>query len=242
MARLYEDARIIPNEGGTRHYPITMRVFEAVGAGALLVTDDLPGTDLIFQPGRHYAILGPDIAAQAKALLGDLDGMQRMADAALAHGLAHHTYDHRVDELFEIADKTDKREIAPATARSELGTLVDRDAEVQRVAHVGAPQLEEELADRQVFDAHTLEAHRLAPGKMETVAVRADDIAGLEEILRGARRFIYVDGPGRGLDEWLSVEHPRAVVHRADGLVKVDLMAESYRVHPHEVVEDTPRP
>ena len=240
MARLYEDARIIPNEGGTRHFPITMRAFEAVGAGAVLVTHDLPGTDLIFQPGKHYAILGDDIADQVKSLLTDMDALQEMADSALAHARDFHTYDHRVDELFEIAAHTTKRTIAPRAAMSGLAAMIDHDAEVQRVAQVGAPELADELVDRQVFEAASLERERLAPGKMETVAMRTDDIDGFEEILLGARRYIYVEGAAVGLEAFLSSQHPEAVVDRRDGLTRVDLMAESYRVHPHEVVEDTP--
>lgn len=236
MARLYEQARIIVNEGGTRHYPITMRVFETVGAGAALVTDDVPGTDLIFRPGEHYAILADDIGTQVSTLLSDVEAIQRMADAALAHGLDHHTYDHRVDELFHIVATTTKRSIPPPPSRSDLATLIDRDVEVQRVAQVGAPDLADDLDSRQVFDAHALEPGRLAPAKMETVAVRGDDVSGLSGVLRSARRYLYFEGAARGLDEFLASEHPQAIVERSGALTRVDLVAESYRVLPHETV------
>jgi hypothetical protein len=169
-----------------------------------------------------------------------MNALQEMADSALAHARDFHTYDHRVDELFEIAAHTTKRTIAPRAAMSGLAAMIDHDAEVQRVAQVGAPELADELVDRQVFEAVSLERERLAPGKMETVAMRTDDIDGFEEILLGARRYIYVEGAAVGLEAFLSSQHPEAVVDRRDGLTRVDLMAESYRVHPHEVVEDTP--
>jgi len=54
MIALYGDARIVVNDGGPRHLPITMRVFEALGAGALLLTEDIPGTDTILNRGEHY--------------------------------------------------------------------------------------------------------------------------------------------------------------------------------------------
>lgn len=240
MAALYNEARVIPNEGGTRHYPITMRVFEAVGAGAVLLTDDLPGTDLIFQPGRHYAVLGDDVAAQTKGLLGDLDAMQAMADSALAHARGHHMYDHRVDELFEIARSTGKRPLPDRPRLSPVAALIDRDVEVQRVAQVGLPGLADELNDRQVFDAGRLEPERLAPEKMETVAIQADDVSGMAGLLRAARRYLYFVGEPSGLAEYLHSEQPQAVTARLDGLTRVDLMAESYRVHPHEVIQDFP--
>lgn len=242
MARLYEEARIIPNEGGTRHYPITMRVFEAIGAGAVLVTDDLPGTDLLFERDRHYVVLGPDIAAQVEGLLANMEGMQAMADAALAHARAFHTYDHRVDELFTIAADSSKRTAPASSVRSELAVLIDADAEVQRVAHVGAPELPDELQSRQVFDALELEADRMAPEKMETVAIRGDDVTHLTDVLRAARRYLYFDGAARGLEAFLVEEHPDAVVDRHGNLTRVDLLAESYRILPHEVVEGTHQP
>ena len=49
---LYGDARSVLNDGGTRHLPIPMRVFETAGAGALLVTGPAPGLDLIL--GEDY--------------------------------------------------------------------------------------------------------------------------------------------------------------------------------------------
>ena len=239
MARLYEDARVIPNEGGTRHYPITMRVFEAVGAGAVLLTDDLPGTDLIFHPGRHYAVLGDDIASQVKGLLADVEGMQAMADAALAHARGLHTYDHRVDEMLTIAAATTKRSIESAPSRSALAGLIDRDVEVQRVAQIGAPELADELTDRQVFDAIALEPARMAPGKMETVALAAEDVSDFHHILLAARRYLYFAGAAKGLAEFLAGYHPEALVEHFGDLIRVDLLAESYRVLPHELVEES---
>lgn len=238
MAALYEEARIIPNEGGTRHFPVTMRVFEAIAARAVLLTDDLPGTDLLFRPGEHYLTSSEDIVTQVKELLDDPDGMQRMADAALQHARGRHTYDHRVDELFEIAASTPKRQIPALPRRSPLAEVIDRDAEVQRVAQIGAPYLWEELDSRQVFDARALAPHRLAPAKMETVAIAADDLSGLEDVLASARRYLYFTGEARGLDKFLREYHPEAVVDRQGPITRVDLLAESYRVLPHEVIDD----
>lgn len=242
MAALYEEARIIPNEGGTRHYPITMRVFEAIAARAVLLTDDLPGTEVLFEPGHHYLTLDDDIVGQVSGLLSDLGTMQQMVDAALEHARGRHTYDHRVDELFEIAAKTPKRDIPTREPRSALADLIDRDAEVQRVAQVGAPELVDELPGRQVFDAVTLEPARMTPGKMETVAIKADDVSAYTEVLRSARRYLYFEGAAAGLEAYLAAEQPQALTERAGDITRVDLVAESYRVLPHEVIEDSPTP
>jgi hypothetical protein len=242
MAALYEEARVIPNEGGTRHFPITMRVFEAIAARAVLITDDLPGTDLLFEPGKHYLVLEDDIVSQVKSVLSDLDSAQRIADAAWEHAHGRHTYDHRVDELFEIAAGVTKRPVSIEQPKTELAALIDRDAEVQRVAHIGCPELFEELPSRQVFDALTLDSARLAPEKMETVAIRADDVSDYREVMRAARRYLYFEGKAAGLEEYLDEEQPQAEVQRSGNLIRVDLLAESYRVMPHEIVEDNPTP
>jgi hypothetical protein len=42
------------------------------------------------------------------------------------------------------------------------------------------------------------------------------------------------------LEEYLAEEQPQAVVERLGRLIRVDLLAESYRVMPHEVIEDDP--
>src|SRR5690606_601628 len=120
MAALYEEARIIPNEGGTRHFPITMRVFEAIAARAVLITDDLPGTDLLFAPGKHYLVLEDDIVSQVRSVLSARDNAQKIADAAWEHAHGRHTSDHRVDELFEIGSGVTKREVSYLRPKTEL--------------------------------------------------------------------------------------------------------------------------
>ncbi|HEX6946842.1 MAG TPA: glycosyltransferase [Acidimicrobiia bacterium] len=235
MAELYADSRIVINEGGTRHYPITMRVFETVGSGAVLLSDRLPGMEVLLDEGTQYAVLGDDVVGDCQRLLSDMDVMQRIADSALERARGLHTYAHRVDELFAIAATTTKREIAePREPTSPLAVAIDRDVEVQRIAFLDAPDLIDELPDREVMDATTLAEHRLAPAKMETVAIRADDVSDLRDLMRAARRYIYVEGAARGLDDYLHAEQPQAEVTTVGDVIRVDLMAPSYRIMPFE--------
>ncbi len=234
MADLYADSRIVINEGGTRHYPITMRVLEAVGSGAVLLSDRLPGMEMLLDEGSQFALLGDDVVADVTGLLEDSTRMERMARSALERAMGLHTYDHRVDELFEITSGISKRDIAPETPKGRLATVIDRDVEVQRVAQSGAQELSETLPGREVWDADRLEAHRLAPGKMETVAIRADDVRGKRELLRSARRYLYIEGRGLGMDEFLEEEAPQARVTRFGTVIRVDLMAPSYRIMDFE--------
>ena len=235
MAELYGDSRIIINEGGTRHYPITMRVLEAVGSGAVLLSDRLPGMEMLLDEPSQYSLLGDDVVGDVKRLLSDPDQLQEISNSALgrAHGL--HTYDHRVDELFDIAPRTAKRVVSDPGARSALATAIDRDVEVQRVAQLEAPELDSQLSDREVWDAATIDERKLGPGKMEAVAIRANNVTGLEDLMRSARRYIYVDGEADGLDAYLHRYASQALVERREDITRIDLMAPSYRIMPFEL-------
>lgn len=235
MADLYADSRIVINEGGTRHYPITMRVFETVGSGAVLLSDRLPGMEMLLEEDTQYVVLGDDVVSDCRRLLADIDGLQQIADSALERAMGRHTYAHRVDELFDIAASTKKRDIPERPDRmGPLATAIDRDAEVQRVAFLEAPELVDELPDREVMDAAVLAPHRLAPTKMETVAIRADDVSDLFDLMRSARRYVYIEGAARGLADYLEAEQPQAEVSKAGGVTRIDLMAPSYRIMPFE--------
>ena len=234
MARLYGDSRIVINEGGTRHFPITMRVFEAVGSGAVLLSDRLPGMEMILERDKQFAELGPDVATSVDRILSDLDAAQDVADSALESASGLHTYDHRVDELFQIAESTSKRSIESTEPKSALGRAISKDVEVQRVGQWGAIQLQSELPSREVWDTKTLERSRLAPGKMESVAISANGISDLDWLLRSARRFAYLEGEYPNLDSILESDAPQASKRTDNGVTRVDFKAPSYRVMDYE--------
>lgn len=231
MAEVYANSRIVLNDGGSRHFPITMRVFEAVGSDAALLTAPAPGLDLLFEPDSEYRMTSDDVVGDTKALLADPIALQSIADNAHGSALSRHTYDHRVDLLFDIASTTTKREVPEIPSRSRLANLIAGDVEVARVAHLGAPDLAAQLPDVEVWDATNLAPQRLGLGKMETVALRTDDISDLRDLLRAARRYIYIEGRGKGLEDWLAAERPDATVTRSNGLIKVTLMA-GYSLRP----------
>jgi hypothetical protein len=70
---------------------------------------------------------------------------------------------------------------------------------------------------------------------METVAIRAEDVTGLDDLMRSARRYIYIDGAGVGLREHLDRFAPQAKLDRRGDIIRVDLMAPSYRIMPFEL-------
>lgn len=230
MAEIYANARIVLNEGGARHYPITMRVFEAIGSGAVLLSDVLPGTELLFTPGEHFVAMGDDPTVSAERILGDLEAAQRMSDAALAHARAYHTYDNRVDQLFEIAHHTAKRMIPDDTGLSDLARMVDSDVEVQNIVQRGLPDLATELATRAVWAMEERADGRLRPGSVDAVAVATAGVEGLETLFSAARRYIYATTPVAGLGELVRMRHPNAVFEQRGDLLRVDLMTAAFRV------------
>lgn len=230
MLATYADSRIVLNEGGTRHHPITMRVFEAVAAGALLVTDHCPGLDQLFAPS-HTVRLAEPFEAQLDALLADAASAERAADA-LAHARARHTYDQRVDELFAVlAATTADREPAALPPADTLAGQVARDAEVQRLVQVGADELVEAHPDREVWTPDEL-GERMQPRTLEGVALRTDDARGLEEVVDAAWRYLYVEGPAAGLDEHLAATRDQVSVTRHGDVRRFDLHAPGYVVRP----------
>jgi spore maturation protein CgeB len=78
------------------------RVFEAVGAGACLITDDWEGIDLFLEPEREVLVAstGTDVTAHLDKL--DHHRARRIAERAMARILSHHTYRHRARQFDEL--------------------------------------------------------------------------------------------------------------------------------------------
>lgn len=237
MADAYDQARIIINEGGTRHFPITMRVWEAMSAGALLLTDPVPGLDLLLQPDREFVHVRDDLPAQLRGLLDD-PATGDIARRAYERGRSRHTYDHRVDELVQVIDTTEPgvRYAPDGISDDPLVRALDRDVEVQRVLADDLDVLSAALPDREVWDV-AMVRDRLRRGSFEAVALRTDDVSGLQDVLLAARRFLYLHGRAKGLAGFLAEHHPEATTSTVAGVTRVDLGADSYSIKPHEVID-----
>lgn len=231
MAAIYGDSRVVLNEGGVRHYPITMRVFEAVGSGAALLTDPVPGLDMLFQPTDEYALLTTNVVESVEWLVDDLDDTQGMVDRARERAGGHHTYDHRVDQLMSIAADLPKREVIPTAPFTELARLIDRDVEVQRIVHDDADDLAEQLSDREIWPISE-RAGRLTPASMDAAVVTKGDATELTVFLDSARRYIYATDRVSGLEEYVAENRPSATIETHGAYRRVDLKAESYRIDP----------
>ncbi len=78
------------------------RIFEAIGAGACLITDRWDGIDVFLDPGREVLVAsnGSDVAEHLCAL--DAKRAQAIAQRARRRILGHHTYRHRARQFNEL--------------------------------------------------------------------------------------------------------------------------------------------
>lgn len=220
LARIYGDSRIVVNEGGTKHFPITMRVFEATGAGALLLSEELPGMDVLL--GRHrYVRLAEDVADQVEALVAD------PANAAIAleahdHVMRLHTYDRRVDELVAVIQSTVRRpQAGNRTSPSGMAALFDADPDVDTVLVPTGSDLASLLPDRTVWETAAL-GDRSSTMRFDAVVVSevGDSMGSIER----AQRFVYATAPVA--DRVIAAAcalHPAATVERTETGARIDL-------------------
>jgi spore maturation protein CgeB len=78
-----------------------MRLFEATGVGAYLLTDFKDNLHTLFEPDREVAVwrsVGDCLAAIDRAL-GDAGSRATIARAGQARTMAQHTYRHRAAEI-----------------------------------------------------------------------------------------------------------------------------------------------
>jgi glycosyltransferase involved in cell wall biosynthesis len=90
--------------GAAEGYANNMRLFEATGVGALLITESAPNLPELFEPGTEvvtYADEG-ELAAQLRHYLAHPDERQAIAAAGQRRTLADHTYATRMAQLADI--------------------------------------------------------------------------------------------------------------------------------------------
>ena len=85
------------------------RVFEAIGAGACLITDAWEGIDHFLEPGSEILVAtdGEQVASHLDAL--DSNRARMIAQRAQARILAHHTYRHRARQFHNLIEGINTR-------------------------------------------------------------------------------------------------------------------------------------
>ncbi|MBI5090846.1 MAG: glycosyltransferase [Candidatus Hydrogenedentes bacterium] len=102
MATIYAQSKIVIN--ACVNHDLNMRVFEAMGAGALLITDEADGLHELFEEGKHLVVYrSHDEALELIArYLADDEARQRIAMAGQTHVLTQHTYAHRMEHMLSM--------------------------------------------------------------------------------------------------------------------------------------------
>jgi spore maturation protein CgeB len=83
-----------------------MRLFEATGVGAFLLTDFKDNLHTLFAPDREVAVWRSveDCMAAIGRALGDADRRATIAAAGQARTMAQHTYCHRAAEILGFVE------------------------------------------------------------------------------------------------------------------------------------------
>ncbi len=116
MASCFSRAEITWNSAANSD--LNMRVFEALAAGCFLLTENLPeqaGLQDLFEDGTHLALYEESsLIERVRHYLARPEERRRIAERGRAWVLAHHTYDHRVEQMLQDIDALapDRREWA----------------------------------------------------------------------------------------------------------------------------------
>jgi hypothetical protein len=106
LGQIYSRSRI-----GFNYCPgqdtLTMRCFEIMACGALLVLNEVPGNthrEMGFVPGTHFVLYRspPELFGLIDHFLTHEEERRRIAEAGYQETLARHTYVHRVRRMCEI--------------------------------------------------------------------------------------------------------------------------------------------
>lgn len=196
MAAIYSDSRMVLNEGGTRHLPVTMRVFEAIGAGALLISDPVPGLDLLLEPDREFVPLRFPLTAQLKSLLADRERASQMAQDGAQRGKAEHSYRQRADDLCEMFDRLRQQELpkitSPKPPESPLLRAVVDEVDAQRILVAGTAPNEPALADRDLWEMKRLSRPPVPDSYEATLIPKPVSPRQLTRAVAAARRNLFL--------------------------------------------------
>lgn len=143
---LYADSKIVLNENLFDGW--TMRAFEAMGAGSLLLTERVSETGgELFRDGTHLVAFDPaTLVEKARRYLSDDTARRRIAEAGRAEVLAKHTHAVRAAEIEQhLSDLTGGERV-----EAELPDRQVHAAEAWRMAALRWPDMAADLVPRAI--------------------------------------------------------------------------------------------
>lgn len=113
-AEKFNQSKIVFNVSAARE--LNMRHFESLGAGAFLLTDNIPPENNVFKEGVHFVGYDShdDMIDKARYYLDPAHEAEREKIAAAGHleAISHHTYLHRVLKVLDTVGVKYDRELA----------------------------------------------------------------------------------------------------------------------------------
>jgi len=110
MGKIYAQSRLVFNKSVNND--INMRFFEAMGAGAVLLTDPIHknGLEHLFIEGQHFLIYENEneVVDLANKVLSDPERLATIGKQARLEILSKHTYLHRAEKLIQIEKQCEK--------------------------------------------------------------------------------------------------------------------------------------
>jgi Glycosyl transferases group 1 len=152
MGKIYASARIVFNS--SIRNDVNMRYFEAMGAGAVLLTDRVVenGVEELFEEGVHFVEYhgSADLLRVARSLIADPARCASIGSAAQRLVLERHTYQHRADFMttaIAAAERRPRPEPADVFAAClSLGLTVDAtDSAADALASTGGGRFQRAL-------------------------------------------------------------------------------------------------
>jgi spore maturation protein CgeB len=122
-ARAFNAARIVLN---TMHYGeidgVNCRLFEAAGCGAFQIADWKPALPDLFEPEKEIVTFRTqqDLKEKVEYYLVHPEERREIADRAYARAHREHTYEQRLEKMFEILGLRSERLVSVAGSKAPL--------------------------------------------------------------------------------------------------------------------------
>ncbi|GGP09211.1 glycosyltransferase family protein [Oceanobacillus neutriphilus] len=107
LAKAYGESKLVINHAADNIKSLNLRIFEGIGCGSLLLTDEVPKLDTLLEDGKHLVLFDSDqdLLEKIEYYLTHVDEAQIIATAGYQHLLKHHTYEHRAKALLNRIEK-----------------------------------------------------------------------------------------------------------------------------------------
>ncbi|MFT5222226.1 MAG: spore maturation protein CgeB, partial [Glaciecola sp.] len=115
VPRLYSSVGVLLNDhwdGMRRWGYVSNRLFDALACGAVVVSDEVPGMDELFDNAVATWSTADDLAQTVARLLADPQERERRSAQGRAAVLARHTFAHRAQELLALLTDLEVRAVA----------------------------------------------------------------------------------------------------------------------------------